>query len=288
MYGLPHAGKIANDRLQQHLAPYGYHPVRHTPGLWKHNSRPISFTLVVDDFGIKYTNIADVHHLHNALRKQYEITTDMTGTLYCGLTLAWDYKRRYVDVSMPGYIAKTLHRFNHPSPKRPQFSPHKWQRPIYGAAIQYAEEDTTLPPLPPTEVTRIQQIVGTLLYYARAIDNTMLVALNAIAAEQSTATADTAEACSMLLDYAATYPNTSIRYHASGMRLLVESDASYLSIKNARSRAGGYFTLGDPGPPNLPPRKSSPNGVLHAECKTLRNVMSSAAEAELGALFHNG
>ena len=116
----------------------------------------------------------------------------------------------------------------------------------------------------------------------------MLVALNAIAAEQSTATADTAEACSMLLDYAATYPNTSIRYHASGMRLLVESDASYLSIKNARSRAGGYFTLGDPGPPNLPPRKSAPNGVLHAECKTLRNVMSSAAEAELGALFHNG
>ena len=67
MYGLPHAGKIANDRLQQHLAPYGYHPVRHTPGLWKHNSRPISFTLVVDDFGIKYANIADVHHLHNEL-----------------------------------------------------------------------------------------------------------------------------------------------------------------------------------------------------------------------------
>ena len=43
----------------------------------------------------------------------------------------------------------------------------------------------------------------------------------------------------MLLDYAATYPNTSIRYHASGMRLLIKSDTSYLSIKNARSRAGG-------------------------------------------------
>ena len=51
MYGLPHAGKIANDRLVKHLQPHWYAPVTHTPGLWKHHTRNITFTLVVDDFG---------------------------------------------------------------------------------------------------------------------------------------------------------------------------------------------------------------------------------------------
>ena len=60
MYGLPHAGKIANERLMHHLKPYGYAPVKHTPGLWAHATRNIMFTLVVDDFGIKYTNAADL------------------------------------------------------------------------------------------------------------------------------------------------------------------------------------------------------------------------------------
>ena len=158
---------------------------------------------------------------------------------------------------------------------------------MYGAHIQYAPEDTKSPLLLPSEITRVQKIVGTLLFYAQAIDNTMLVALKSIAAEQSNATAETAKACNRLLDYASTYPNTSIRYHASGMRLLIESDTSYLSIKNSRSRAGGHFTLSNQGLPRKLPINPTSNGVLHAEYKTLRNVMASAAEAKLCALFHN-
>ena len=77
------------------------------------------------------------------------------------------------------------------------------------------------PRLLPPKTTRVQQIVGTLIFYARAIDNTMLVALNSIAAEQSNVTAEIAEACNCLLDYASTYPNHSIRYHASEMYLLI-------------------------------------------------------------------
>ena len=91
MYGLPHAGKISNDRLFKHLQPHGYVPVKHTPGLWKHHTRNITFTLVVDDFGIKYTDLGDVAHLQTALQEQYEITTDTTNSLYCGLTIAWNY-----------------------------------------------------------------------------------------------------------------------------------------------------------------------------------------------------
>jgi hypothetical protein len=54
VYGLKQAGILANQLLQTRLAPFGYYPARHTPGLWLHKTRPISFTLVVDDLAVKY------------------------------------------------------------------------------------------------------------------------------------------------------------------------------------------------------------------------------------------
>ena len=54
MYGLPQAGILANKLLKQRLAKHGYNELKHTSGLFKHKTRPISFTLVVDNFGIKY------------------------------------------------------------------------------------------------------------------------------------------------------------------------------------------------------------------------------------------
>ena len=54
MYGLPQAGKLSNNLLCSQLATDGYYELPHTPGLWKHVTRPVWFTLVVDDFGVKY------------------------------------------------------------------------------------------------------------------------------------------------------------------------------------------------------------------------------------------
>jgi hypothetical protein len=56
MYGLKQAGLLANKLRQTRLAPFGYYPTHHTPGLWLHKTRPISFTLVVDDFAVKYVD----------------------------------------------------------------------------------------------------------------------------------------------------------------------------------------------------------------------------------------
>jgi hypothetical protein len=67
MYGLKQAGILANQLLQTRLAPFGYYPARHTPGLWLHKSRPISFTLVVDDFAVKYVGKKNVEHLRKPL-----------------------------------------------------------------------------------------------------------------------------------------------------------------------------------------------------------------------------
>jgi hypothetical protein len=76
MYGLKQAGLLANQLMQTRLAPFGYYPARQTPGLWLHNTRPIAFSLVVDDFAVKYVGKQHGDHLGNALLKTYELTTE--------------------------------------------------------------------------------------------------------------------------------------------------------------------------------------------------------------------
>ena len=99
MYGLPQAGIIAQELLEKRLHIAGYSQSKLTPGYWTHAWRPISFTLVVDDFGVKYINKDDVHHLLGVLKKDYTCDTDWEGTRYLGLTLDWDYKNGTVHLS---------------------------------------------------------------------------------------------------------------------------------------------------------------------------------------------
>ena len=286
MYGLPQAGRIANDQLIASLAPHGYAPCPLTPGLWKHNTRDIVFSLVVDDFGIRYTNRADVDHLIATLKTFYEVSLDWTGSRYCGLSLKWDYEARTCDMSMPGYIDRALQRFKHDAPSKPEHSPHPWQRPNYGAKTQFATLPDASPSLDAADKTRILEVLGTLLFYARAIDSTMLTAIGELATEQSQGTKHTMEKLAQLLNYCASNPEATVRYTASDMLLAIESDASYLSVTKGRSRAAGYFFLTN----QLQKATDSyhPNGAVHVLCHIMREVLSSAAEAELGALFHNG
>ena len=104
MYGLPQAGKIANTMLKEHLAKGGYYEVPHTPGLFKHFCCPVQFTLVVDNFGVKYTRKEDAIHLITELKKLYDIEIDWSESTYAGMNLSWNYNKGYVDVSMPGYV----------------------------------------------------------------------------------------------------------------------------------------------------------------------------------------
>ena len=81
-----------------------------------------------------------------------------------------------------------------------------------------------------------------------SIDNTILVVLNNISLEQSSATKNTPKKVAILLNDLNTNPNASIQYHTSGMILYVHSDASYMSIKKPRSRTGGIHFLSDAKP----------------------------------------
>jgi hypothetical protein len=91
VWGVPQAGILENKLLQKRLLPHGYYECKHTPGLWQHLTRPISFTLVVNGFGVKYVGREHVDHLIKCIKEKYELTQDWSGDLYCGITLHWDY-----------------------------------------------------------------------------------------------------------------------------------------------------------------------------------------------------
>jgi hypothetical protein len=63
VWGLPQAGILANKLLRKWLLPHGYYECANTPGLWKHITHPISFTLGVDNFGVKYVRKEHTDHL---------------------------------------------------------------------------------------------------------------------------------------------------------------------------------------------------------------------------------
>ena len=177
---------IANIELTKHLDKFGYHPVQHTPGLCKQNTRETIFSLVVDNFAIKYASKQDTEHLLQALRSKYAIYKDWDASLYIDISLNWDYTAGHVNLSMPKYVARALHKFKqslqkfHPDNK-PEYSLHKHVEPNYGQKVQYAEPTNDAPTLDSVNINLIQKIVSTFLYYGIAVDNTILVTLSTIA-----------------------------------------------------------------------------------------------------------
>ncbi len=203
---------------------------------------------------------------------------NLTGSLFCGTHLTWNYTLGHADCHMPGYINKALTKYQHPKPVSPQHPPYKAAPIQYGEQVQRVEVDTTQT-LSPKETKHVQDIVGTLLCYARPGDPTLLAALSAIAARQSSGTRAVAGACHQLLDYVATHPNTGIRYKVCNMVLAVHIDASYLSEPGGKSRASSHFYLSNCNDEDFN------NGAILTLSTIIKHVVSSASEAELAALY---
>ena len=173
-YGLPQAGLLVEELLKKRLEKHGYKQSKLIPGFWTHKWRPIQFSLVVDDFRVKYQGEEHAKYLMNALKENYEISEDWEGEMYIGLTFDWDYDEGEVHISMPGYVAKALKQFQHEKPKRRQDSPCPWTPPKYGAKVQYTEGDDESPPLDKEKKRFIQQVTENFLFYGRAVDTTLL------------------------------------------------------------------------------------------------------------------
>ena len=239
------------------------------PGLWKHDTRPIQFTVVVDSFGVKYVNKDDVTHLQQVLEEHYQITTDWKWARYIRITIDWDYKQRQVHLSMPGYIATVLKLFQH-EPRHKQQSPFQATPIQYGAKTQYATTASTAKPVDAKTKKFIQQVCDKFLFLGRAVDSTLLCPISAIASQSAEPTEDTLEQTMQLLDYLATQEDAALTYTASNMVLAVHSDASYLSEPKAQSRAGGHFFMSSNA--TIPQNNGTVLNIAHI----IKLVMTSA------------
>jgi hypothetical protein len=187
MYGLKEAGKLSNLRLVGLLASFGFFETT-TPGFFRHVFRPISFVLVVDDFGVKYHSKVDFDYLVSCLTTLYQIKSHPTGTKFLGFTITHDRIPGTLVVSYPGYVASLLARL------RPHGVPHAsspsiYTPPSYGShAPQSRTGPDASPPASPDQLKEVQVAVGYLLYYGRSVDSRILPATCALASEQAAPT----------------------------------------------------------------------------------------------------
>jgi len=173
---------------------------------------------------------------------------------------------------MPNYVSEALHKFQHPAPYRPEHAPHDWTKPAYGQQQQFVTPHDDSDLLDRDGINRVQQAVGTFLYYARATDSTAMVAINSISGEQAKATENTAKKVTCLLNYFATDPDATLQYSKSGMVLKLHTDAAYLVEPRARSRHGAHYWLGTLG-------IDDDNGAIKNNASIIKPVVSSVAEA---------
>ena len=138
-----------------------------------------------------------------------------------------------------------------------------------------------LAPLSPTLIKYVQNVVGTLLYYARAVDPRLAAVFSAIMARQAKGTEYILTDCHQLLDYSAIHSYVAIVFLTSNMILEVHYDASYLLEKETKSREGGHFYLTNKNDEQFK------NGSICALSSIVKSVMNSASEADLDDLVYN-
>lgn len=157
-----------------------------------------------------------MHLIHALHQTTYEIQEDWKGNICCCATLRWNYVEQYVDISMPGYISKQLVTYAHEMPNKPQHYPFMPASKKYGKDAQQSA---------PKDNNQRFSDVGSLLYYARAVNITMHMELSTIACEQAKSTEQTEQRTNQLLNCFATNPLVTVWYCASAMILTAHSDA---------------------------------------------------------------
>ena len=99
----------------------------------------------------------------------------MEGKLYCGITLEWNYNKRWVDISMPGYLQRVLAKYKHEKPPKPQHLPYVIAPKKYGKDAHDPIPQDKSPIATAAKIKHVQGVIGSILYYARSVDQTFLV-----------------------------------------------------------------------------------------------------------------
>jgi hypothetical protein len=165
MYGLPQARSLGHDLLEQRLNKEEYFQSQIVPALWKHESKPIQFVLVVDDFGIKIPEKGRFGSPHPNAREILRCQCRSQGERIRENPVRWDYENRKVHLSMAPYLQKALQQFDNIIPSKRQDSPYPYTEPKYGAKQQFAEYDTSAP-VGNDEQKNVQKVSGKSNWYA--------------------------------------------------------------------------------------------------------------------------
>ncbi len=278
IYGLPQAGILSQQKLIAHLNFHGYTECPHTPCLFQHDTRKTKFTLIVDDFAVKYDTKADANHLLSALSQLYTLRTDWDATQYVGLTISYFHGSPTLTISMPTYISSALKALGVTHIGKAN-TPMLAYNINYGSKkAQMAHIDTS-PPLNAVRTKRLQVICGIFLYYSRTLDFRIATAVNSLSSRQSKPTEEVEQAATRLLQFLSTYSKFSITYRKSSMRLITHADASHHSKSHSRSRAGGVHYLGD----TLD--DTAINGPIDCYSVIIDVVCAGTFESEYAALF---
>ena len=180
---------------------------------------------------------------------------------------------------MKGYVKKALLQFQHAKPNWHYTAPSQYIPPNYGQKQQNTNLNLSKP-MTKAQTPFLQQVTGKFLYYTRAVDCTMFHALNNLTTQTHSGTQKTMKSVQHFLNYCASNPDSPTLYRESDMILNINSNAAYLVALKARSRAGRFYFMGNKNNQLI-------NGPVAVNAKIIKNFMSSASKAEIGALYMN-
>jgi hypothetical protein len=220
-------------------------------------------------------NQEDIDHLLRTLTILYQVKVNWLGTKYLGMTIDIDRKARHVTLTMPNYVDKLLQRVR-PNGIKGASTPATYTPPNYSnPGAQKANIDESAPATE-TQKKLLQSVIGTLLYYSRAVDPSICTAVHELGSVQSKPTENDMLKMERLLQYMSTHRNNGIRFYASNMLLQSLSDASYLCRPRARFVFGCLHYLGE---------RNAINGPIACGSWMISCVVASVAEAELAGGF---
>ena len=138
------------------------------------------------------------------------VAGDWEGTMFCGITLDWNYNMCLVDLSVPVYVGRRLIKYQHTHPKQPQHYPCQVTPIIYGAKVQQPTPTDSTAPLIDEQIKHVQDTAGTFIWYVRACAPSLAARISAIGSHHTKGTATVLAICQQPLDYLAMHPNASI------------------------------------------------------------------------------
>jgi hypothetical protein len=211
MNGLLQAGITAQELLAKKLKEHGFTQRKIMPGLWTHEWCPITFSLVVDNFGIKYIGEEHAQHLLQMVQKYYtglkrrgkdiadSPSSGIMLTRKCTFQCHHMLRRHKSTFSILHILYRRINRIS-------------TSKSCMVTKIQKANPLNTSPPLDKAGKKFIQEVTGIFLYLAQAVDSTMLTTLSSLVSKQATPTERTMLKCLQILDYAASQEDAIVTY----------------------------------------------------------------------------